>query len=611
MNISENVNIIEKESIIQSHSKGKFNLSTMLKLPIVDPQYQVHDTFYKFKTISERNAFSLLNIMETVKKDQFEKITHFDNNSKSAYAEEISPQETLTYIDNVYNQWKSIADEHNLVLSDTIQEQKDAIVKDFKEFSQYFEDYRIFIKKYKILEPLYINNRHNPEEASFFKEELDNLFKEYSNLLTVESAGIFFKNQTNFGISDEECVIPQLFARLTTMVDQMKAEIKEQKPEAIATMATKFVLSQSASLSDITNFLVTKNIEDQIKVQVQLTPSQNISGFVLFNDGSAAVKNRNGLYRDITVEEMGPMTHELIKSTIDYKFRKKPKLSKALQEKYEEDGTIFNEVDVIMNTYLDNEAIFKNMKFDFNLVMENKCFEAIDDHMNAILLQYKIERYANTILSNKYKHLLTDEAYNSFKVLYETGVSETQLQDLVGKKLASIKEPEEFEKYIEKIINQFNGFNPEALSVKLETMNIQPILTENDVFVFEVNTFEDSKALGSASWCIARNQHHFDTYTGNGKRQFFIYDFNQNERSNQSMIGITLEKTGQFNTQHLKNDDYVSPTDFLRDVQKRLILKEVERYNLDNEMKKKLGIVDEKETIEADSKNKKTMRASI
>lgn len=87
-------------------------------------------------------------------------------------------------------------------------------------------------------------------------------------------------------------------------------------------MATKFVLSQSASLSDITNFLVTKNIEDQIKVQVQLTPSQNISGFVLFNDGSAAVKNRNGLYRDITVEEMGPMTHELIKSTIDYKFRK-------------------------------------------------------------------------------------------------------------------------------------------------------------------------------------------------------------------------------------------------------------------------------------------------
>jgi hypothetical protein len=611
MNISENVNLIEKESIIQNHSKGKFNLSTMLKLPIIDPQYQVHDTFYTFKTIAERNAFSLLNIMEVIKKDQFEKITHFDSNSKAAYAGEIFPQETLTYIDNVYNQWKSIADEHNLVLSDTIQEQKDSIVKDFKEFSQYFEDYRIFIKKYKILEPLYINNRHNPEEAPFFKEELDNLFKEYSNLLTVESAGIFFKNQTNFGISDEECVIPQLFARLTTMVDQMKAEIKEQKPEAIATMATKFVLSQSASLSDITNFLVTKNIEDQIKVQVQLTPSQNISGFVLFNDGSAAVKNRNGLYRDITVEEMGPMTHELIKSTIDYKFRKKPKLSKALQEKYEEDGTIFNEVDVIMNTYLDNEAILKNMKFDLNMVMENKCFESIDDHMNAILLQYKIERYANTILSNKYKHLLTDEAYGSFKVLYETGVSETQLQDLVGKKLASIKEPEEFEKYIEKIINQFNGFNPEALSVKLETMNIKPILTENDVFVFEVNTFEDSKSLGSASWCIARNQHHFDTYTGNGKRQFFIYDFNQNERSNQSMIGITLEKTGQFNTQHLKNDDYVSPTDFLRDVQKRLILKEVERYNLDNEMKKKLGIVDEKETIEADSKNKKTMRASI
>jgi hypothetical protein len=212
-------------------------------------------------------------------------------------------------------------------------------------------------------------------------------------------------------------------------------------------------------------------------------------------------------------------------------------------------------------------------------------------------------------LSNKYKDLLTKDALESFKTLYDSKISEKELQSLIGKKLASIKTTEEFEKYLEKVINQFNGFNPEALTGKLAKMNIEPLLTENDIYVFEVKTFEESKALGSPSWCIARNDYHFNTYTSSEKRQFFIYDFNKSEKSNESMIGITLEKSGSFNTQHLKNDDYVSPTEFLKDIQKRLILKEVDQYRLDDVMKKNLGI--EEPVVKPDSKNKKTIKASL
>lgn len=608
MNISENVNEIEKESILQHHNEAKYSLTSMLKLPIADPEYIISSVFYKFKAIAERNAFSLINLIELVESRKFDKVTPFDKNSRSAYIEEIDPDDTLNYINNVYNQWTNIAINNGVKLSSEIQQEKESIIKDFNEFAQHFEDYRTFVNKYRILEPLYIQNKYDTEEEPFFREELDNLFKEYSNLLTKETCQLFFHNQTNYGVSQDECFISKLFVRLSNSINQIKAEIKDQKPEAIASMATNFVLSQTSSLSEITNFLVTKNIQDQIKSQVQLTASQNMSGVILFKDGSIAFKNRNGLYQDNSFVDINDITHELIKSTIDYKFRKKPTIGKLFIEKFEEDGCFFNSIDVAMNTYLDNEAILKNMKFDLSLVID-KDIEALDDAMNASIRDYKIERYANTILSNKYKDLLTKDSLESFKTLYDLKITEKELQNLIGKKLASIKTTTEFETYLEKVIGQFNGFNQEALCNKLDKANIELLLTENDIYVFEVKKFEDSKALGSPSWCIARNQSYFDTYTGGGRRQFFIYDFNKGEKNNESMIGITLEKSGNFNTQHLKNDDYVSPTELLKDIQKRLILKEIDQYMIDEIMKKQLGI--EEPIVKTDSKNKKTIKASL
>lgn len=608
MNISENVTQFEKACFLQNHDKSRYTLTTMLNLPIADPEYVMHDFFYKYKDIAGRNALSLLSLIDKIKKENFERPTHFDVNSSQAYMEEVAPDKLITYMNNLYTQWTNIAHNNNITLSPEIESEKNAVISEFKEFAQYFEDYRTFINKYKIIEPAYIQNQYDIDAAPFYKEELDNLCKEYSQLLTPDTAGIFFQNQTDYGINQEDCIIPKLFVRLGSMVNQIREEIKEQKPEVLATMATKFVLSQSSSLTDITNFLVTKNFEDKIKIQIQLTSAQNISGVVLFEDGSVAVKNRNGLYKDITVDEMSDTTHELIKSTIDYKFRKKPTIGKLLKEKFDEDGGFFSDVDVVMNTYLDNEAILKNMKFDISIITD-KSFEGIDDAMNEKLREYKIERYANSILSNKYKDLLTKEALKSFKVLYDSEIPANELQNLIGKKLAAINSPEEFEKYLEKVINQFNGFNPEALSGKLAKMDIVPLLTENDVYVFEVKTFEESKALGSASWCISRNEHHFETYTSDDKRQFFIYDFNKSDQSNESMIGITLESSGQFNTKHLKNDDYVNTTDFLKDVQKRLIIKELDKYELSDTMKTSLGL--DKEELVVESKNKKTIKASI
>jgi len=165
----------------------------------------------------------------------------------------------------------------------------------------------------------------------------------------------------------------------------------------------------------------------------------------------------------------------------------------------------------------------------------------------------------------------------------ESGISKSVIQNLVGKKLAAIHTPEEFEKYLEKVIEHVSGFSEEALMNKLEGNGIQPVYNENNVIVFEVKTFEQSKSLGSPSWCISRNDYYFNDYTSNDSKQYFLYDFNRNEKDNQSMIGFTVQINGELRTQHAKNDDYHSVDEFLSKIVNKIIYTNKQDYQLDQE----------------------------
>lgn len=149
---------------------------------------------------------------------------------------------------------------------------------------------------------------------------------------------------------------------------------------------------------------------------------------------------------------------------------------------------------IVINTYLNNEQILKNMKMDLS-VFENKSFEAIDDHMNELINKHKLTQYANSILSNKNKHLLTDKSLEHFKILMDSGVSKSVIQNLVGKKMAAIHTSEEFDKYLEKVIEHVSGFNEEILMEKLNSNNIKPTYHENNVVVFEIDTLNNQKFL--------------------------------------------------------------------------------------------------------------------
>ena len=189
------------------------------------------------------------------------------------------------------------------------------------------------------------------------------------------------------------------------------------------------------------------------------------------------------------------------------------------------------------------------------LQLTDKSMEVVDDTINAAILAHKTNQYINSILSNKYEYLLTPESRDILKILYETGVSKQSLQDYIGKKIAALKTPEEFLSYVTNVKDHFSGFSQDALKIKLEGNGIKPCYDKDGIVIFHVENFEMSKKLGSVSWCISRNEYHFDNYTDSDSRQYFMYDFNKKESDNTSMVGFTLYQSGGVSASHLKNDD--------------------------------------------------------
>ncbi len=467
-----------------------------------------------------------------------------------------------------FTQWSVFADKagidysRNLSRIEELERMNDVLILPYKRTINFIEEVRL-------LAPYLVKSKNTPNHETY-TDMLAELKDDYRDILTDISFVDYFKTIKNDIIN----YIDEFKQILDSLVDQ----IQEVNPEILSTISSQYVQDINKVNSGVSEFLISKSFDDKIKAIIELEDNQKIQAYVVFDDESIAVKRRGEFVTINKKEDLEQSFKDLKHSIITSKLKKRPNIAKFFIQ-LTEDNPYFDKCILAMDTFINNEQILKNMKMDFNQ-FKHRSFEVIDDYMNDLINQHKLKQYANSIISNKYKHLLSDDALESFKVLKELNISEQKLQQFVGKKLASIATPEEFETYLEKVIDQFSGFSHSSISSRLEDKNIKPVYDEDNVLVFPVKTYADSKDLGSVSWCIVRNESYFDSYTIDNQKQYFLYDFNKNERENTSMIGFTLTEDGEFHTQHLKNDDYFKVNQRLQDIANRIMYENKDEFVL-------------------------------
>lgn len=482
----------------------------------------------------------------------------------------------------LYKEWLDFAQSHGVQPK-----------QDFDELKKELTDVAIFFKKAGIIvrdlgetfDQMKVNS-HN----TIHTKALINDFKEFFD----ENVGA--ARSFTFSINQNLRQYQDIISAMRKEMDYLKEALLEKSPESMKSMAHKFCDSQSINDSDISSFLKSKNFDDLIETRVQFK-GQSRSDSILFKDGSYAYIENGSYLHTISHFDYFGQKNELEDSALNYLLRKKPKVA-AFFNRFLDDAESIGDIIPVMDTYQQYSDVITRSGINI-LQLENKSLEAVDDVMSDVIRQHKINQYVNSILSKKYEHLLSPETRDIFKILYDAGVTKQTLQDYVGKKIAAHKTPEEFLDYMTKVKNHFSGFSHEALSSKLNGNGIVPTYDQDGVVIFHVDNFDLSKKLGSASWCIARSSNYFEDYTGNNARQYFMYDFNKEESSRNSMIGFTLRLDGTVYASHLKNDDSFDFDRDYKDLHLEVLKNDFASFKLNKEyakiMKEKYNLGDYEE----------------
>lgn len=381
---------------------------------------------------------------------------------------------------------------------------------------------------------------HQPKEKAFIISKLKKLASECPVLDDTKVRSIFqtFK---------EEYI---------KLADDCKSLVKQYSPNEFHCMADRFIQAVDKGETPIQQFLINKQHNVETTSEIKFTKSQQNQEAYIFADDSIVVKNREGNYKKILGSvELRQLNVQLHTDAIDYMLRKRPQVSKFFKAKFQEERAFSTAINAVA-TFNENETILKNKSIDLTH-FKDKSFENIDDYIHSIKKIHQVEQFAGSILSAKYKHFLNDTTFKYFETLHDQDFGQKELQMYIGKKLAAIKTEDDMIEILQGTINLLSGFASEKVMEKLDSLNIVPILYENNRLIFEVTSHDECKKLGSPAWCIVREESYFDQYTDDGNRQYICYDFNKDQSDYESMLGFTYTIDGDLHTAHYKNDDYL------------------------------------------------------
>lgn len=522
--------------------------------------------------IARNYAFSFQSFIKEI---EYETYGTFESGAKNFYAtyKLTRPDISLktSFIKN-FSQFALLADEAGVDYS-LLTERFNILINKIDKSFTFIKDIAYFHRDFSIIAEAIHTSLNNPVEMVQLKEEMEQLKSKYQHIAD---------NLIDLKNLDINLYTADFINDFNQIKNELKSQIIAKDYTKIYSLSEIYHKELQDTSGEITQFLIDKKFEDSIKTRITLSQSQKIQDYIVFTDDSVAYK-KGGVLKPIeSSQDHSYIFGELERSIIAYQLRKKPKMAKYVDHLYRDSYNELENVIIMMDTFISNEQILKNMNMDIS-VFEDKNFEAMDDYMHDLIAKHKLHQYANSILSSKNKDLLSDKALESFKVLQETGVSKKTIQDMIGKKMAAIKTVDDFEKYLNKVVAHFSEFNKDVLAEKLSEAKIKPVYNENNVIVFQVQSFDHSKKLGSPSWCISRQESYFKDYTRNGESQYFLYDFNKDEKHNESMIGFTIKKNGDIRTTHLKNDDYSEPDADLKVIINKIIYKEQSNYTLKKE----------------------------
>jgi hypothetical protein len=487
------------------------------------------------------------------------------------------------------NEWLDFAKKHKINIDDELKEVLSFIEKDkggFKLYENLMEEFKplkrkcfkLMKKSQSVIRRFWGDSEHTVDKEKESVEiellqEIDFLefkIKEFSQKIKDVSTSM---NKDNFNEADVAHNNNLLIEGLFKAYQKLKHKI--ELPNTYARSFINFFINEKDDPNLLERLIKLHNnnvlfVGENIKYD-----NKRYQKVIVFSDYTCIVLADDQSEFEIfaNIKEFKNLVKTCLSAYLKKMLRKNPSIGKVIEKKFcesvekinnsSESGTChdrhsavqFNKILLSIDTYFKNENILKSLKYDFmETCKKATSFEKVDDDMHKLIREHKIKKFAESIVSSKYKHLYNKESYKLFQELYDLSIDTKALQEMLGKKLAAVETSVVFNDNIKKLINSLNEFDMVSVKLKANSHGVKIIADENEILILEIENFVQSQKLGSASWCISRNQSYFEQYTEKGGKQYFIYDFNQESKSVKSLVGITLTKAFKVKAAHSKSD---------------------------------------------------------
>lgn len=243
-----------------------------------------------------------------------------------------------------------------------------------------------------------------------------------------------------------------------------------------------------------------------------------------------------------------------------------------IYEKYTRYRNLMKENKIIFNEYF-QEALKdfkrsqeKSKNPDWNEDLLNKnisimgfetAIENLEDDMENTIINNEARKLRKSVISNKYKHLVDDKTDKIFRELYNQNVKRQEIQSFVTQKIAQHKKPDELNDVLTQYLNQKMGWSFEHYLEKVKATISKDNLykAENNLIIFEADSFDASKTLGSSMWCVTREKEYFNNYTSDMDRLVFMYDFSKSPEDLESLTAYIVEHDGRISSGYYKDDE--------------------------------------------------------
>jgi len=589
----------------------------------INPFKKIYKSLYLDETAIEDHHLGLgvFNTIDQIKKqiqnDPFtdsrlrveEYIRDIVNDELSSFIADYHPHSIKKYIQEMLDGWNELAILHNIDINDVTE----SIKGDMSKFNR-LEEFKIFSKE---VEEIIIKGRRltvqyreiqlNTEQAdNSEKKDYQQKYENLRNYVNDPERVINRKGFETFGNMFNYFEINNTLENIRQKIIKISDRIINETG-MVYTDAFKYRnMSVNPEHQNINNFLKNKEVENEFADSIEFKHSfdkhPKYKEFLIFYDTSILVKtNNNEIIVPHDTVDTANIIKDILKGYIDLSLNKNPTVSKHFKNILSKNYYDTTSMMITLDNFHENKDILKNCKFDFS---GYESFEQLNDKIAAVIIDQKVKQFAHSIVSNKYLHLYDEKSYEIFKEIYNEKIASSVLQEMIGKKLAVYKSPEEFNIALTKLLDSFNDFSMDAMLYKAKTQQAEIVSQENNQLILKINSFEQSQSLGSPSWCISRDKHYYKSYTSDDANQYFIYDFNKISTDNSSLIGLTLYNDGKISTAHYKNDDPYTTDDFMRKIALDIISKTLENYpQLNHSLRIQLSYTDVVKVVISSTKN--------